>query len=345
MDPNSDQTEARIDFPRVQQAAASGYLPVWQCQCTTDTGVQVKPSCAEKGGTELGRASDMLSEYDCSRTFCEEAVLALYQSTFDGRIIAANAAFVQMFGYADVMQLRSNVQYIPRDLFVYSEQYGEIVQRVLEHKVERGFEVLCRRKDGSRFVGNLHLWAVKDPDGRVLRLEGCIEDITERAAMEEKLRYLSTHDALTGLYNRWHFEQEMERLRHGCYFPISILVADLDDLKWVNDHEGHLAGDRHLQQTAHLLLEGCRADDIVARIGGDEFAVILPHADASTAERVASHLRQALTSHNLRRAGAALSLALGVATAEAGESLFEVYRRADERMYQDKARRGETRRQ
>jgi len=165
-------------------------------------------------------------------------------------------------------------------------------------------------------------------------------DITERHEAAEKLRYLSTHDVLTGLYNRAYFEAEMARLQSGRQFPISVIMADVDGLKRTNDSQGHAAGDELLRQAATLLRLAFRAEDVVARIGGDEFAVLLPHTDAATGEEALARVRRSLATHD-QGGDVAISLSLGLATAQAGSSLAEALKQADERMYDTKQGRND----
>ena len=102
----------------------------------------------------------------------------------------------------------------------------------------------------------------------------------ERERAQEELKYLSIHDTLTGLYNRNFFMAEIERLERGRAFPISIVMADADHLKETNDRQGHPAGDALLKRIAQTLTIAFRAEDVIARIGGDEFAVLLPSPTA-----------------------------------------------------------------
>jgi diguanylate cyclase (GGDEF)-like protein len=155
----------------------------------------------------------------------------------------------------------------------------------------------------------------------------------------ETLRYLSTHDSMTGLCNRAFFETELERLGKGRHFPVSVIVADVDGLKAANDLHGHTAGDLLIREAASALKSAVRADDIVARIGGDEFAVLLPETDAATAEQVISRIA---SYSGAGEAGSPvpLSLSLGTATAHYGESLGEALKLADRIMYRNKFDKG-----
>jgi two-component system cell cycle response regulator len=155
-------------------------------------------------------------------------------------------------------------------------------------------------------------------------------------AARASLVHLSTHDSLTGLYNRVYFDTEFERLGRGREFPISMIMADINGLKQTNDQLGHVVGDLLIKKAADILSAVVRADDIVARIGGDEYAVILPQTDMDTARTVMERLRKSLAEQD--RSGPLVSLAIGVATAPDAESMKQTLKDADDRMYQDKAK-------
>lgn len=163
-------------------------------------------------------------------------------------------------------------------------------------------------------------------------------DITDRKKMEDQLRYQSTHDILTGLYNRSFFEAELVRLEGGREYPISIIMADVDGLKVINDTQGHIAGDQLLKQAAVILRSVFRTEDIVARIGGDEFAVLLPNTNSESVTQKVKVVRQKLDKNNEEQSNFPVHLSLGSATAEKGD-LIGIFTLADQRMYQDKAKR------
>ena len=169
---------------------------------------------------------------------------------------------------------------------------------------------------------------------RIAHLEARLADCRE---CEQKCQHLANHDGLTGLYNRIFFADEMARLERGRQFPISILVADVDGLKQINDRQGHAAGNDLLKRTAAVLKEAFRADEVVARTGGDEFAVLLPRTDAATTRAALGRVRDRLSSHNSRQSAIRLSFSLGAATAKGAGSLLEALKQADLQMCQEKA--------
>jgi len=167
-------------------------------------------------------------------------------------------------------------------------------------------------------------------------------DITDRKKVEDTLHYQSTHDTLTGLYNRQYYETEIERLQHSRLFPISIIMIDVDGLKWVNDHRGHQAGDELLQRVAGLLKSSFRPEDMVARMGGDEFVVVLPQTGEPAARQALKRLEEILEKHNsLFPADQRMGLSMGTASGTSGILLTEVFKMADQTMYLVKAKKKE----
>lgn len=175
--------------------------------------------------------------------------------------------------------------------------------------------------------------------GIFLGTSGSNRDITQRKESENRLRHLSTHDDLTGLFNRAYFEAELERLAGGRHFPVSVVMVDVDGLKKVNDEHGHATGDTLLQQAAKVLLQAFRSEDVVARIGGDEFAVLMPHADNSLVDELLKRIGRSQEIVNCSGNKCPVSLSLGAATVATGADLLNALKLADDRMYQDKSRK------
>jgi diguanylate cyclase (GGDEF)-like protein/PAS domain S-box-containing protein len=198
------------------------------------------------------------------------------------------------------------------------------------------------RPDGRRVFLSMNAAPLFDARGRVDGLVAVILDITERKQAEEKLRYVSTHDTLTGLYNRAYFEEAFDRLGQDGYYPLSVIVADLDGLKAVNDSQGHTAGDDLLRRTGQVLQTVFRSEDVAARIGGDEFAVWLPATDCAAARAALGRLRIVLAHHNRRAQGVPLRLSLGLATGKRDCSLSQILKEADQSLYSAKQTRPKT---
>ena len=162
-------------------------------------------------------------------------------------------------------------------------------------------------------------------------------DITERKMAEQQLSYISLHDMMTGLYNRAFFEEEMRRIEKSRVRPVSLLIGDMDNLKKINDLHGHQAGDVALQSIANILKKCFRPDDLIARIGGDEFSVLLPNVNPEQLEQVKNRVLDQVELYNQSNSeNIQLSLSIGSGTAHAGDLLVDVFKLADKCMYQVK---------
>jgi diguanylate cyclase (GGDEF)-like protein len=171
---------------------------------------------------------------------------------------------------------------------------------------------------------------------RNLRLAN--QEIAQRKILEEQLRFQSTHDILTGLYNRTFFEEELLRIEKSREFPVSIIITDVDDLKIINDTQGHAIGDELLRHLSQVLQKVFRASDVVARIGGDEFVVLLTQTDSLTVAETLLRIREKIYEHNIEYPDLPLSASLGASTVEGGK-LSDALSIADRRMYVEKVAR------
>lgn len=177
--------------------------------------------------------------------------------------------------------------------------------------------------------------AIFDANGKILHFYCIGIDVTERRKSEQKLLHISYHDYLTGLYNRRYFEEELKRLVQHRNLPLTVIMADVNGLKLINDSFGHSTGDKLLISAANAILAGCREDDLVARIGGDEFAVILPHADRDQAEGIIDKIKRMVEANS--SGNFVLSVSFGHSTIMSmGENIHDVFAEAENDMYKNK---------
>lgn len=252
-----------------------------------------------------------------------------------------SARYVEMLGY-----LPGEIEQSPQTIksLVHPEDWPLADRFIDEELVSNhpsfGIEVRMKTKSGEwKWILYRGKVVERDENGLTTRVAGTCTDITEKKQFEEQLRYASNHDQLTGLYNRAFFDVEFERMKVGRNYPVSIVSADIDGLKAVNDNYGHVEGDRLIQLAARTMKAAFRADDVVARIGGDEFAVILPNADAEIVKEAIKRVLAGQAEMSKGLANFALTISIGAATANSAEQLGEALRQADSRMYYYKFRR------
>jgi diguanylate cyclase (GGDEF)-like protein/PAS domain S-box-containing protein len=220
-------------------------------------------------------------------------------------------------------------------------QFAAIIASVVRSGNSERHEHLSAR-DGKYFLRSFS--PVVGRDGRVRAVTVVSKEITELKQLEQRMQALSTHDELTGLYNRRGFAGLAEhrlKLAERQGSGVTLLFADLDNLKRINDAHGHLAGDRTIRAAGRILAQACRESDIVVRLGGDEFAILLADAAAESAAGIIARIGEQVGRHNAGNAGMPpLSLSIGVGSCTGSEncSIDQLIARADAAMYESKAR-------
>ena len=217
----------------------------------------------------------------------------------EGHCLQVNDALCRITGHSRAALKATTLEALthPEDVDLDADSLSELLDgRIPSYQAEKRY----------RHAWGHYLWAlltvslVRDAQGKALYVVSQVQDISERKELAQRLEYLIDHDFLTGLANRRRFEQELSReagrvARYGA--PGAVLVIDLDNFKEVNDAFGHKAGDDLLKGVAGAVRHRIRQTDLLARIGGDEFGVLLPQADADQAQVVADGIVKALGRH------------------------------------------------
>lgn len=151
----------------------------------------------------------------------------------------------------------------------------------------------------------------------------------------EEIKYLSYHDQLTGLYNRRFFEEELKRLDTSRNLPLTLIMADINGLKLVNDAFGHTMGDQLLKKTGEIFKSACRRDEIIARLGGDEFIILLPNTSLIEAEEISKRIVKKSKEIKLGPVFFSISLGYDSKTKE-NQSIEEIFKTAEDHMYRRK---------
>lgn len=182
---------------------------------------------------------------------------------------------------------------------------------------------------------------IKDARGQISGVVIVFRNVTEEKKRQNQIQYISYHDALTGIYNRRYFEEQLKTLDTAENLPLSIVMGDLNGLKVTNDAFGHSQGDRLLKKAAESMQEACRASDIVARWGGDEFVIILPKTNRLDAKKVMERIKKIEAKMKVGLMGVSVSLGYGIKEAE-GENILTAFKNAEDHMYEKKVTESES---
>ena len=267
---------------------------------------------------------------------------AIYAVTRDGLLTSWNPAAERMFGHSAAEAVgRPAAKLLAHHS---TASFERVIAAALAGERIEPFETTLLHSDRHPIAVSLSLAPIRSPaSDRIDGVSVSARDNTERRRLERQLRHLADHDALTGLYNRRRFDDELGRaMANTRRFDegAAVLLIDLDDFKYVNDTLGHAAGDELLRSIASMIRQRVRATDILARIGGDEFALLLPRAHADEACLVAADLVRAARDHALTLGGGLVRVTLSVgavafdATAGTAENVLIA---ADRAMYDAKA--------
>jgi len=274
----------------------------------------------EQSNKELKKALETIKILEADyRALLERNADAIVVIDMDGVIRYLNPAAETLFG--------RNKEELLGELFDFPVVAGETK------------EVNITRKDGVVLIAEVRVADTNWEGSNALI--ATLRDVTENVQLREKLRSLSLTDELTGLCNRRGFltlAQQQLTLANRTKGEVLLLYGDLDDLKWINDNLGHHEGDRALIETADILKNTFRESDIIARIGGDEFAVLMLEAPVSSAEALITRLREKLDAHNAKRDGYKLSISVGIAhyNPESNYTIDKLLVEADKLMYEQK---------
>ena len=219
----------------------------------------------------------------------------------------------------------------PEDIPNIEKRLVEFVEKRLEsEKVE--YRIRC--KDGTYLwwetIGNLII-----EDDEVKGIVFSSRDITKQRKYRERIKSLSFQDHLTGLYNRRYFEIELKRLDAERNLPLTVIMGDVNGLKLINDSFGHKVGDKLLKTAADIMKNSCRKDEIISRVGGDEFAIIMAQGDSSDAEGIINRIKENSKSHNIK--GVEISISFGYASKiSKNEKIDALIKKAEDMVYKNK---------
>jgi diguanylate cyclase (GGDEF)-like protein/PAS domain S-box-containing protein len=278
------------------------------------------------------------------RSAFEHAPIGMALVDADGRWIEVNGALSRLTGLS-VDELKATTLLAmthPDDVALETQLHGDLLRgEIPSYEIETRY----RHAHGHTVWVLVTVSVVRDDQAQPLYLIWQVQDVSKRKELAERLEYLVDHDFLTGLFNRRRFEQELgnESLRTARYrLSGAVVLTDLDHFKNVNDRLGHKAGDDLLRRVSETLRLRIRQTDVLARVGGDEFAILLPQTSAEqariVAEDIVETLRQDITIDGARSIHVTASV--GVAMVD-GDTVAELMPRADRAMYEAKVAGGD----
>jgi diguanylate cyclase (GGDEF)-like protein/PAS domain S-box-containing protein len=279
----------------------------------------------ERLETELRRSEEIL------KTYIEKAPIGIFVTDGSGHYIDANTMACQLMGRTrnEVLSLSLSDFLIPADL-----DKGRAGFRELSTKGYIDAEYRVHKKDGQSYWISLRGAKINDH----CYIAFC-SDISDRKEKEARVEYLSYHDSLTGVYNRTFFEEGIKTLDTEDNLPFSVIISDINGLKLINDTLGHAAGDKVLIETTKLLGLYIRSGDILARVGGDEFSILMPRTNNQAAQEVVTRIQAACQAHKvyILKEPMNLSVSLGYATKSSlTESFSYISKLAEDYMYRQK---------
>ncbi len=250
------------------------------------------------------------------------------------RVLDVNRHTLKMFAAPDKATLLTRLNEVFRDGM--EQHFKEQLIDLWEGKLFQLREVTNYALDGSELHVHLQFSVLPGHENDWSLVQVALTDITARKKAEAYLEYLGKHDVLTKLHNRSFYVDELNRLERQAPYPVSIVMVDLNGLKATNDSLGHAAGDALLRRIGEVLNKAVDKPRRAARIGGDEFAVLLPATDERQAATLVETIRNLVGLNNQFYSAMPLNISLGAATCRPGERLEDAAKRADAEMYKTK---------
>ena len=287
--------------------------------------------------TERRQAEELVkaSEYNFRMLFegASDSIILIE----DSKIIDCNIASIKLLEYESKEDIIGKTPWYispekQPDGSISKDKVEEIFNST-QKSANTKFEWWHKKSDGTLIPVEIMLTAIVLNGKKVFH--ALLRDISERKEFEKKLEYLSYHDQLTGLFNRRFFEEELKRLDVERNLPMTLVLADVNGLKLINDSFGHSMGDELLQKVAEAIKKGCRENDIVARLGGDEFVVLLPKTDGQQTDQIIKRIKAAAA--NEKVGSIDLSISFGYQTKmKVDETIIDVFKKAEDYMYREK---------
>nr|WP_282433215.1 HD domain-containing phosphohydrolase [Dehalobacter sp. UNSWDHB] len=275
------------------------------------------------------------------RKIAENTSDVIWTADLDLNLTYLSPSVERLFGRnsADYINISLEDKYPIDDLnklrSILREELEKETEETCDKYRSRIIEVKHYHASGSLLWISMHVSFMRDEQEQICGVTGIMRDITERKQKEEEIFRLAYYDHLTGLYNRRFYEEELQRMDVKRNLPFTVVMGDVNGLKLINDSFGHHVGDELLKKVAEMIKKSCRADDIIARFGGDEFGILLPHTSAPEADGIIERIQ--VLSLNEKINGLDISISFGHETKEKNtENINDIIKKAEDNMYRNK---------
>lgn len=289
---------------------------------------------------ELKEANTALAENKNQlRLILDSTAEAIFGVDMENKCTFCNACCLKILG------LESETEIIGKDIhnLIHSKRIDgsplprtecNIIRTCMEGMAIHSEDEVFWRADGTSFSVEYNSFP-QYKNGELVGAVVTFVDNTLKKMHEQQIAYYSSHDSLTGLLNRSYFESRLRSLDIKNNLPISVIMGDLNGLKLTNDIFGHVAGDELLIKTAKILSETCRDEDIIARLGGDEYIILLPKTKNADAMQIISRIHDALSKENVNALKCSMSLGCDTKT-EISKNIKATIKNAENQMYKEK---------
>lgn len=294
----------------------------------------------QKRTRELHEASFQLeASKDDLQLILDTAAEAIYGIDLNGNCTFCNKSCIKLLGYLDQEELLGKnmhwqIHHSLRDGTLFPIDDCSIFKAFLKGEGSHVEDEVFWRADGTSFDVEYYSYP-KIKNGEITGAVITFMDISERKQKEVEIQYLNCYDTLTGLHNRRCFEENLTKIDNPDNLPLSVIFADINGLKMTNDIFGHTAGDELMKKSSEILQQVCRQNDLVARVGGDEFIILLPNTTRENAEKILARIKSEFA--EVRVEAIKCSIALGLDTKRSPDQLLdEIMATAENSMYKDK---------
>lgn len=284
---------------------------------------------------KVKRQMELKNQKDILKTIIDSLPEAIFYKDKDCKFIGYNKNFSDFYANLGVYNLigKSDLEIYPNK--ETAKKFLEQDKEIIRTKKSKSAQYSISYKDCDvRFEENLKVPVINE-DGEVWGIVGLSRDITERKKLENKLRYLSYTDSLTGLYNRSSFDEKLNKYNQEKYLPLGIIMGDVNGLKLVNDTLGHLEGDKLIKSISNVLTDVCSNRGSVFRWGGDEFMILLPNCNEQLCENIMKEILDKCQRYDYEFIQ--LSIALGESVKNStSQNIYECIKEVEEKVYRRK---------